>query len=130
MSFKVIETDHTGYQIFNCILETLRDYFCTDKVLCISFDNASNNDVAVCLLSQNLKPPLNSAFFHVRCMCHILNLCVQKGLEVLQNEILPIRNSLMYLKSRSTVFREFKRFYFENQKEFSWKQFKLDCLTH
>ena len=49
----------------------------------ITFDNASNNNVAVGLLKDSFHPILNDRLLHIRCACHILNLSVQSGMTML-----------------------------------------------
>ena len=57
----------------------------------ITFDNASNNNVAVGLLKDSFHPILNGRLLHIRCACHILNLSVQSGMTMLQEVIQKIR---------------------------------------
>ena len=57
---------------------------------------------------------LGGKFFHQRCACHILNLCVQKGLETLQYFILPIRKALLFLWKHSSVMKQWVRYCKQN----------------
>ena len=43
------------------------------------------------------QPNVGGKFFHVRCACHVLNLCVQDGLKSLDTYISPIRKAISYL---------------------------------
>ena len=58
-----------------------REYKIDSKIFTVSFDNASKNTAAIEILKNYLKPVLNEIFFHIRCICHIINLCVQDGLK-------------------------------------------------
>ena len=49
------------------------------------------------MLATLCKPLLGGQFFHQRCACHVLNLCVQSGLDLLKVHIEPIRNAISYL---------------------------------
>ena len=68
-----------------------------NKIFAIGFDNASNNIVVIPQLITLCNPYFGGQFFHQRCACHVVNLCVQNGLASLQDYIMPIRNALHYL---------------------------------
>ncbi|KAK2648334.1 hypothetical protein Ddye_015823 [Dipteronia dyeriana] len=92
------------------------EYKIESKFFSIGFDNASNNTAAIPALIELCKPYFNSKFFHQRCACHILNLCVQKGLEILQAFIKPIKEALSYLWKHPNVMKawlydEYRRIY-------------------
>jgi hypothetical protein len=64
------------------VLSIIEEYQYRDKFFSISFDNASNCNVAIRLLTNTLKLIMDGAFFHTKCACHILNLIVKTGMEV------------------------------------------------
>ena len=55
-------------------------YGIEDKVLTITFDNASANTTAINMFKANLKPLFSGEFFHQHCACHIINLVVKAGI--------------------------------------------------
>ena len=65
----------------------------------ISVDNASNDTVAIELLKNYFRPVLNGKLFHIRCVCHIINLCVQDGLKCIDTYIQNLRNTILFIKS-------------------------------
>jgi hypothetical protein len=84
-----------------------------DKVMSITLDNASNNDVATTNLSAKLLARKNGLFdpiyFHVRCAAHIVNLVVNDGLEPVEPLISDLRNSVKYFKrSPSRLYKFFE----------------------
>ena len=85
-----------------------------DKILTIGFDNAFANTASIKNLIEIYQPNLGGRFFHVRCTCHVLNLCVQDGLNELQCYIDPIKKTLNCIWSHSNVRREWVKFYKEN----------------
>jgi hypothetical protein len=86
-AFRELEYPHDAELIFRFVLSIIEEYQYRDKFFSISFDNASNCNVAIRLLTNTLKPIMDGAFFHTKCACHILNLIVKAGMEVD-----PIRN--------------------------------------
>jgi hypothetical protein len=64
------------------VLSIIEEYQYRDKFFSISFDNASNYNAAIRLLTNTLKPIMDGAFFHTKCAYHILNLIVKAGMEV------------------------------------------------
>ena len=61
-------------------MKVVREFRLESKFFSISVDNASNNTVAIELLKSHFRPVLNGKLFHIRCVCHIINLRV--GLNV------------------------------------------------
>lgn len=47
-------------------------------------DNVVNNDVIVQLVQQRAHLGYEGKFFHIRCVCHIINLTVQVDLKLIQ----------------------------------------------
>ena len=68
------------------------------KINTISFDNASNNNVAIKILKRNIRPILNGDLFHCRCCRHILNLIVQECIDCIR----------FYIESKYQLFYLFK----------------------
>ena len=57
---------------------------------------------------------MGGKFFHVRCACHILNLCVQDGLKSLNSHIAPIKKAINLIWSYSKIRREWCNFCKQN----------------
>ena len=55
-------------------------------------------------------PYFGGQFFHQRYACHVLNLCVQNDLALLQDYITPIRNALHYLWKHPQVMKKLVKF--------------------
>ncbi|KZV31018.1 hypothetical protein F511_18122 [Dorcoceras hygrometricum] len=100
-----------AYRCFNdphtAILE---EYGLTSKIFSISFDNASANTCSIDELIRICQPSIGGKFFHIRCTCHILNLCVQDGLRSLETYIKPIRTAIHYLWTHPQVMKQWGRF--------------------
>ena len=60
-----------------------REYKIDSKFFTVYFDNASENTAAIKILKNYLKPVLTGKNFHIQCICHIINLCVQDGLKII-----------------------------------------------
>lgn len=83
---------------FKLIKIIIEKYNLTNKRFSILFDNASANIASIDELINNYSLILGGKHFHVRCICHVLNLCVQDGLLVSQNNLIsPIKTTLNYL---------------------------------
>lgn len=88
LDLSYIDGDHSGLhysKIFMACLE--RFNIPLSKVMCITIDNVAANDTFIESLEAlgiTVKVTFNSANNRVRCMAHILNLCVQDILTILR----------------------------------------------
>ncbi|KAM0041071.1 putative transcription factor/ chromatin remodeling BED-type(Zn) family [Helianthus debilis subsp. tardiflorus] len=81
IAFDEFPSPHTGENIYKIINTTIIKYSLEDKIFSISFDNASNNTLAIDKLKLKYKPIVDGAFYHTRCVAHIINLVVQTRLK-------------------------------------------------
>ncbi|KAJ1688578.1 hypothetical protein LUZ63_019968 [Rhynchospora breviuscula] len=80
--------------------------------LCLVLDGSSANEACIKeMLSGPIMStlPANGQIFHQRCGCHILNLIVQDGLDVLDDEIKTIREAMKYIRHSQSRMEKFKR---------------------
>ena len=126
IAFKPFWEKHTGQAIANNIMDSVQSYNMR-TIFTISFDNASNNTASIRYLKQSLNPVCDGKFFHVRCVCHILNLAVQAGLEAcgLDIHVEKIRYAINCLR----VWKRYKQMYMEFVKahRLEEKLPSLDC---
>ena len=82
ISFKTINTPHSGKNIATLINDEIIDLSIRDKIFTITLDNASNNDATIQKLKRfgQIKED-HAKLFHVCCCTHILNLIVKDGLK-------------------------------------------------
>ncbi|XP_057790497.1 zinc finger BED domain-containing protein RICESLEEPER 2-like [Salvia miltiorrhiza] len=131
LNFCDIPPPHTGVVISDVLQRCFREWGIEEKVWTITVDNASNNDVAIRILKENLlfrhTLPLGGQIFHVRCCAHILNLLVKDGLSSIQDVISKVRESVKYVAASEAhviMFGEIAK-----QLELSSKKLVLDCVT-
>ena len=111
IAFRVFDERHTSDNIFKLIKIMLEEYNLTNKIFSISFDNASANTASIDELINNCSPILGGKYFHVRCICHVLNLCFQDGLLVSQNYLIsPIKTALNYSRGHPQLMKKWFRF--------------------
>ena len=82
----------------------------SERIFSLSLDNASNNNVAVDFIRSTLSLPCHGDLFHIRYICHILNLIVQSAFTEIKPMIEKVR-TVTYMHSASE--QRLKR----------WKQF-------
>ena len=85
ITFELFAYPHTGENLYRILDYVIKSYKLQGKVFSISFDNASNNTVAVGQLKLKYKPICDGVFFHSRCVAHIINLVVQDGLHCIED---------------------------------------------
>jgi len=86
LDFVPVVGQHTGENLAQLLFHCLEDYECSDKLLSITCDNASNNGSLLDNLIELL--PWGSRLKecgYIRCLAHILNLIVQTVLTELKS---------------------------------------------
>jgi hypothetical protein len=93
LDFPPMPSPHIGENIGNVIVHTLREWGILKKFGLLTLDNASNNDAAVrhiltlLLFEPNLHLFFDGKYLGFRCICHIINLVANDGLEFLKYTI-------------------------------------------
>ena len=97
------------------------------KIFSIGFDNAAANTISIVELKSICQPNIGGKFFHIRCVCHVLNLCVQDGLRSLDVCLQPIKKAIAFLWTHPQVMKLWAKFCRENGKK--PKRFSRDVPT-
>nr|GMD96962.1 zinc finger BED domain-containing protein RICESLEEPER 2-like [Ipomoea batatas] len=101
LSFINIPPPRGGLQISDAIFKCMKEWGIERKVFTITVDNATSNDSAIRYMKDTLQRSRSlvcgGCLFHVRCCAHILNLCVQDGLEEIKHVISDVRDSVEYV---------------------------------
>ena len=127
LAFQRWEFPHSGAHIARIISNVVYDYGISDRIFSIFFDNTSANTTAVNSLKNSLKTILNGAFFHVRCACHIINLCVKDGLAMGELFLQPIRDLIHQIRNSAVKTQEMRQLCILHNKKY--KKFKMECDT-
>ena len=110
MHLEFFDEQHSTHNIYRMIMIIFEEYGLLSKILTIDFDNASVNTTSIKELIEIYQLNLRGRFFHIRCTCHVFNLCVQDGLDYLQCHIDPIKKTLNCIWSHSHARREWIKF--------------------
>ncbi|XP_060182151.1 zinc finger BED domain-containing protein RICESLEEPER 2-like [Lycium barbarum] len=109
LNFQVV-TNHKGDELARCISKCLLDWK-LEKIITITIDNASSNDVMVKELHKQMVNWGSNMkcgnHFHVRCMAHILNLIVQDGMKEVGPAIKRVRKMVKYVRQSAARIRKF-----------------------
>lgn len=104
-------TSHTGDAIC-ATMEMCLNSWGLNRVLSLTVDNASSNDVGVERLKRRLLSRnslvMSGNHFHMRCCAHILNLVVKEGLKDIDGSIGRIRHAVWYVRSSPARLAKFK----------------------
>jgi hypothetical protein len=94
-----VKGHHNGELLASEFIKGVMSWNLEKRLFALTLDNAAANDKCVRLVVKELNklariqkyPPLvcGGVFFHVRCLCHILNLVAQDGLSVIAS---PLKN--------------------------------------
>ena len=111
LAFIELDPPHSGHVIADAVWECIIEWEIESKVISITLDNASNNDVAV----KDLKAKFTSRrckqfekdYFHVRCCAHIVNLVVQDGIACMGTLITNLRETVKYFKKSTSCLSKF-----------------------
>lgn len=126
IAFKVFPYPHTGAAIANHIESICKEYKIQNKINSISFDNASNNNVAVTLLTRTLSI-VEVDLFHCRCSCHIINLIVQDCLSQIRPYLNKVREAVGFIRASPKRLQQFNELCEENGLKL--RKFKNDTPT-
>ena len=127
IAFRVFDDNHTANNIYRLIRQILEEYYLLNKIFSIGFDNAAANTASIVELENICRPAFGGKFFHVRCVCHVLNLCVQDGLKTLDVFLQPIKMAIQFLWKHPQKMREWGKFCKENGRR--PKRFPKDVPT-
>ena len=100
ISFITIKESHTGINITNLVIEELMKLEIDQRIFSLSLDNTSNNNIAVDFIKTTLSLSCHGDLFHIRCICHILNLIVQSAFTEIKPMIENVR-TVAYMHSTS-----------------------------
>ena len=92
----------------------------------ISYDKESNITASIDDLIAFCQPRMGSTYFHVRCVCHILNLCVKDGLDIMNAKFKPIGEVTKRIWESSQTRTDWKQWCHDNQ--MAYKQFPKDVF--
>ena len=110
LSFTRIEPPHTGANIYTIIYNILQEFKILEKIFTLTLDNASENNIATRDIRSLLKLNCDEIFFHGRCVCHILNLMVQNGLQYIKPLIENIRSTNLHLSGSEKRYKVYNTF--------------------
>ncbi|CAB4429061.1 unnamed protein product [Rhizophagus irregularis] len=87
-----IEVRHSGYNMANAIMEVLCEFGLAEKTLALTTDNASSMITCGVFIVKELKEEFqNLDFAHYRYATHILNLAVNKGLNLISGSVKKVK---------------------------------------
>ncbi len=91
---------HIGVNIAEHIIRVLNEFGLMNKTLALTTDNESAMVVCGREIANQIQQDFDSlAFQHYRCSAHILNLGAKQGLELVDKEIINIRELMIKLKN-------------------------------
>ena len=126
--FKMLEWPHTGVNIAHHLMEAIDAYGLRERIMCMTFDNASSMTYMANLVKNNLREyVLDEDSLHVRCACHVLNLCVQDGVRAIGPYHEKIRHAVLCINSSGLRLQEWKAFL--RQCQLRPVKIKADCST-
>src|ERR1700722_20363760 len=88
----------------NAIMEVLCKFDLTEKTLALTTDNASSMISCGEFIVEELEEEFqNLDFAHYQCAAYVLNLTVNKGLNLISESIKKVRSLMSYIKSSQPV---------------------------
>ncbi|GBB94536.1 hypothetical protein RclHR1_23770001 [Rhizophagus clarus] len=91
---------HTGINMAAAITNVLNEFNLAGKALALTTDNESAMLVCRWKLSEEFEKELNNlTFSHYHCSAHILNLAVKQGMEIVDQEIVEVRQLMSKIKN-------------------------------
>jgi hypothetical protein len=112
----------------NTIMEVLCKFSLAKKTLALTTNNASSMITCGEFIVKELEEEFqNLDFAHYRCVTHILNLAVNKGLDLISEFVKKVRSLMSYIKSSQPVCDLLKILY--KVKGINYLASKLDVNT-
>lgn len=108
IAFKIIEHPHNAGNVARIIYDILVEYGILDKVRSFTLDNAKVNDGVIRKLKPYINPDFDGELFHVRCVCHVINLIVKCALDGIHSMINRIRTAILHISSGTRRKQEFE----------------------
>ncbi|KAL2922328.1 putative AC transposase, partial [Bienertia sinuspersici] len=103
LNFRCFPPPHDGESLFQFVKSLLNEWDIEKKVFSITLDNVSPNDKMVEKLRKDVHSssplPLDGKYFHIRCAADILNLIVQKGLQMIDVSVKTLREVVRFIDS-------------------------------
>ncbi|CAN1800014.1 Putative AC9 transposase [Linum perenne] len=118
---------HTGV-IIGTTIETNLIEWGIERVLTVTVDNASSNDVGMQYLKKGFsnwkENVLDGKFLHMRCFAHILSLIVKDGMKEVDDSIYRVRSAVRFVRSSTSRLQRYKACVYEEKLDSK----KLVCL--
>ena len=107
--FQMLEWPHSALNISHHLLDAIETYSLRDRIMSMTFDNASAMTGMANMIKGNLRDPLlDEQALHLRCACHVLNLCVQDGVRAISPHLRKIRGAVLFINSSGARLQEWK----------------------
>ena len=111
LAFEQLQGHHTGDYLANIVLNVLEEFDITEKLFCITSDNASNNGTLVRTLQDLLAERHGIWWDHkkhyIRCIAHIINILVDHFFKNLVDEDgNPFNTTLVKIRSIAKLIRK------------------------
>ncbi len=104
-------TSHRGLDIGMVVENCLRDWELY-RILTITVDNASSNDLAVDYLRRQIlnwkSGIVGCKYLHMRCIAHIVNLVVTDGLKEFNTSVARVRDAVRFVRQSPARLSTFK----------------------
>ena len=81
-----------------------------NRIISITLDNATANTKAIKLLSNLVSSYTGGFLLHQHGVCHIINLIVKLGMDVISVYIENIRSAIVYICTSNPRIAKFKRY--------------------
>lgn len=99
IAFEEVTVPHSGFNIAMVYKRAIDEFGIGSRILSCTLDNASNNTNFVSVIKSKMEFLCKGEYFHSRCNCHIINLIVQDGLQVLKPELTALRKLVKHINT-------------------------------
>ncbi|PON47408.1 Ribonuclease H-like domain containing protein [Parasponia andersonii] len=110
IGFRVVDNKYTAEIIRDRILNIVKEYGIANHIISITLDNTTANTKTIKLLSNLVSSYTRGFLLHQRCACHIINIIIKSGMDVISVYIENIRSAIAYIHASNPRIAEFKRY--------------------